>query len=71
MRAISVAVDFMFRLKVLIIKKSNDINIINISNCTLYIVHFSLDLIFYFWPIFVDFRTRPPVYALITQLIKT
>ena len=40
--------------------------IINVSNCTLYIVKFSLDLIPYFWPIFVDFQNETGVYALMT-----
>ena len=56
MRAISInTVDLLFRLKVLIVKVKIHINI---SNCTLYIVKFSLDLIACFWLILVDFQNE-------------
>ena len=54
MRAIYISVDLLFRLRVLRIK----MHIINLSNCTVNIVKFSLDLIPCFWPIFVDFQNE-------------
>ena len=62
---------FMFRLKVLIINKSK-IHIINVSNCTLYIVKFFIGFDILVWPIFVDFQNEADsLYELITHLIKT
>ena len=48
MRAISITVDVKFRLKMLIINKSNDIHHRSIS----------LDFIPGFWPIFLDFQNE-------------
>ena len=70
MPVISITVDLMLRLKMLIINESKDTQHTYCSNCTLYIVKFSLDLILCFWPIFVDFQNEVLVYLLITQLIK-
>ena len=69
--AISITEDLMFRLKVLTINESKDTHHINMSNCTLYIVKFFIRLMPCFGPILLIFRTRLPVYALITQLRKT
>ena len=49
MRAISITVDLMFRLKV-------KIHTIDISNCTLYIVKFFIAFDVLFWPSFVYFQ---------------
>ena len=72
MRAISITVDLMFRLKVLEQSMKVKIHIINTSSCTLYILKFfiGVDTLF-LAPILKIFRRRLPDYTLITQLIKT
>ena len=57
MKAISITVNLMFQLKVLTINKSKDTNK-KISNCTLHLLTFSLDMTLIFWPIFVDFQNE-------------
>ena len=56
MRAISITVDLLLQLKMVIIKVK--LHMLIISNYTLYIVKFSLDLILCFSPIFVDFQNE-------------
>ena len=57
MRANFITADLTFSLKVLIVNKKR-IHILNISNCTLYIVKFFIGFDTLFWPIFVDFRNE-------------
>ena len=65
MRAICITVDLMFRsIKV-------KIHIINISNCTLYIVKFSLDLISRFWTTFVDSQNEATGLCVNNSINKT
>ena len=57
MGAISSSEDFMFQLKVLTINKSK-IHVINMSNCTLYIVKFLIGFDTLFWTDICRFSER-------------